>query len=102
MASASRLQPTPYAALLRWRLELRGLRDAAQFRSNQLAEALKCMDQRSPLYRGLSAESYEVDCRLSSLTSELGEVSRQLRRLEKNATATQPLDGTPAAPSGVD
>jgi hypothetical protein len=85
MASASPLQPTPYAALLRWRLELRGLRDAAQYRAGHLSEALKKIPVESPLHRGLSAESYEADCKLAALSNELSEVRRQLRIMEKKS-----------------
>jgi len=85
MASAFLPQPTPYAALLRWRLELRGLRDAAQYRAGHLSEALKKIPVESPLHRGLSAEAYEADCKLASLNSELSEVRRQLRILEKKS-----------------
>jgi len=93
MASASPPQPTPYAALLRWRLELRGLRDAAQYRAGHLSEALKKIPVESPLHRGLSAEAYEADCKLAVLNNELSEVRRQLRILEKNSGAKEaPLD----------
>ena len=85
MASAFLPQPTPYAALLRWRLELRGLRDAAQYRAGHLSEALKKIPVGSPLHRGLSAESYEADCKLAALNNELSEVRRQLRILEKKS-----------------
>ena len=98
MASAQPLQPTPYAALLRWRLELRELRDAAQYKANHLSEALKKISAESPLHRGLSAESYEADCKLAALNNELAEVRRQLRILEKDQG---PSEDAPTPPVNV-
>jgi hypothetical protein len=102
MASAQPLQPTPYAALLRWRLELRELRDAAQYKANHLGEALKKIPAESPLHRGLSAESYEADCKLAALKGELSEVRRQLRSLEKKSEPVQePSDPPVKVPETV-
>jgi len=89
MASAQPLQVAPYAALLRWRLELRELRDVAQHRAGHLSEALKKIPAESPLHRGLSAEAYEADCKLAALNGELAEVRRQLRILEKDQGSSE-------------